>query len=284
MAEVLIAGCGDVGVRLGALLTADGHAVTGVRRRPPAGGRDTQAGAFAWAAADLADRPSLAALPPACDLLCFLASPRFGDEDSYRAIYEDGVANLAALYPAAPWLFVSSTGVYAQQGGQWVDEDSAVEPVDATRALLHRAEETVLGRGDGHVVVRFSGIYGAGRERLLERLRSGAPVRREPPSYTNRIHQDDCAGVLRFLVARRLADQSLSPLYLASDDDPAPVWDVMTWLATRLGLPEPPASDAPADAPRNKRCSNRRLRELGFTFRYPTFREGYGALIAAATA
>jgi nucleoside-diphosphate-sugar epimerase len=276
MADIVIVGCGDIGGRLGRLLQADGHRVTGVRRRP-----DDSAG-FPVVAADAARPSSLVSLPEACDLVCYMASPRFGDADSYRAVFEHGVANVLARYPAAPWVFVSSTGVYAQQGGQWVDEDSAAEPADATRSVLRRAEQMVLSHRPGNVVVRLSGIYGPGRERLLELARAGTPARREPPSYTNRIHQDDCAGVLRFLIDKRLGGEPLDALYLASDDDPAPAWDVMTWLASRLGLPEPPAEEAPADAPRNKRCSNRRLRGLGYTFLYPTYREGYGALIAAS--
>jgi hypothetical protein len=67
-------------------------------------------------------------------------------------------------------------------------------------------------------------------------------VQYDPPSYTNRIHRDDCLGVLEWLHRRQLAGAELAPVYLASDDEPAPAGDVARWLAAELGVPEPPAA------------------------------------------
>ena len=121
-------------------------------------------------------------------------------------------------------------------------------------------------------MVRFAGIYGPGRTRLIERVRAGDPC---SAAYANRIHRDDCAGVLRHLL--RL--ERPLPLYLAADGEPATQCAVMTWMAERLGLPAPPSADA-GDGNLGKRCRNARLAASGYEFEYPSFREGYGAIIA----
>jgi hypothetical protein len=101
--------------------------------------------------------------------------------------------------------------------------------------------------------------------------------------YTNRIHRDDCAGILQFLVGRRLRGEFLAPLYLGVDSEPAPMWEVRHWIAAELGVAlDDAAGDAQGGrAPGSKRCSNRRLLEAGYAFRYPDFRAGYAPLIAA---
>jgi nucleoside-diphosphate-sugar epimerase len=132
------------------------------------------------------------------------------------------------------------------------------------------------------VVVRLGGIYGPGRTRLIERARRGELELRDDVHYTNRIHRDDAAGLLRHL----LFHESPAPLYLGVDDESADEADVYRWLAGAVGVEQ--ASDPEAEegsgTPRrravgSKRCSNRLARESGYRFRYPTFREGYAELL-----
>lgn len=176
---------------------------------------------------------------------------------------------------------VSSTSVYGQSAGEWVDEDSAAEPANITSRLIRQAEQKLMDSNPANIVVRFSGIYGPGREYLL-RLATQAPtIQQTPPYFTNRIHQQDCVGVLSFLLEQRLAERALAQCYLASDDDPAPTWEVMTWLADRLHCPPPTVKAVAADAGMNKRCSNTRLKTLGYRFQYPSYKDGYMELIAA---
>jgi nucleoside-diphosphate-sugar epimerase len=130
-------------------------------------------------------------------------------------------------------------------------------------------------------VVRFGGIYGPRRTSLIDRVRTGRAVyRRRPPQYTNRIHRDDCAGALRHLL--RL--ESLEKLYLGVDSDPADEETVLNWLAGAMGAPTPRAAGrGEGRAVRgNKRCRNDRLLASGYAFRYPSFREGYTALLAGS--
>ena len=130
-------------------------------------------------------------------------------------------------------------------------------------------------------MLRLGGIYGPGRTSLVERVRSGA-ARVSPGSarFTNRIHRDDAAAALAHLAALPAAPSC----HLGVDCAPAPEAEVLAWLAERLGV-APPCEDAPPAreetrrATGNKRCSNARLLATGFRFRYPTYREGYEALL-----
>jgi len=282
MARILITGCGDVGTALGLELLQASHQVWGLKRNPA-----TLPPGIQPLIADLSEPMSLQALPPDLDYIFYTAAADGFSEARYRAAYVDGVGNLlAALEKGCQKprrvFFTSSTAVYAQDQGQWVDEESPAEATGFSGRCL-RDGETLLGNGPyPTTVVRFGGIYGPGRTRLIDSLRNGTATCVEtPPAYTNRIHRDDCAAVLRHLMA--LPDPA--PLYLGVDDDPAPQCQVLRWLAERLGVPGPRVVSAPTAATAtmrgNKRCSNRRLRKSGFQFRYPGYKDGYAALLNA---
>lgn len=276
MARVLIAGCGDVGTVLGLDLAGAGHTVYGLRRSPaglPA--------SIAPVAADLTRPETLAGLPCGVDLVCYAAAAGGFSEAAYRATYVDGVRNLlAALAGQAVrrFVFVSSTGVYGQVEGEWVDEGSPTEPGGFSGRCLLDGERLVLTGPIPGVVARLGGIYGPGRTRLLDAVRRGEPCVDSPPRYTNRIHRDDCAGALAHLL-ELAAPQAV---YLGVDHAPAPECEVMDWLAETLGLPCPPRGDGPGGgSPQrgNKRCRNDRLVASGYRFRYPSYREGYAAVL-----
>jgi nucleoside-diphosphate-sugar epimerase len=242
-------------------------------------------------AADLADPDSLArgfaALGDArLDVLVYAAAADRGDDAAYRAAYVDGLRNaIAALARRAEAprrvFFTSSTAVYAQRSGEWVDETSPTEPTQFRGMRMLEAERELLASGMPATVLRLGGIYGPGRTRLVERVRSGrAWIHPGPPRYTNRIHRDDAVGALCHLAALALAGEPLAPIYLAVDDEPADEAVVLRWLADRLGvsLPPPPPGQGEGSEP-NRRCRNARLRAAGYRFRHPTFREGYAALL-----
>jgi len=280
--RVLIAGCGYVGCALAERLLAAGHRVIALRR--------SDAGAPPGAEplrADLADPASLAGVPHGLDAVCYLASADGRDDRAYARAYRDGVAALLtrlAEHPHRPrFLFASSTAVYGQRDGEWVDEDSATDPLDFRGRRLLEGEERVAASGLPATVVRFAGIYGPGRRRLLDRVARGeAPIDPEGPRYTNRIHRDDCAGLLAHLLEGVDGGRASAPSrLLAVDDDPADEETVLTWLATQLRAPDPPRrKSGDATVPRaNRRCRNARLRATGYPLRYPTFRDGYAAML-----
>lgn len=276
MANILIAGCGDVGSTLGLALLAAGHRVWGLRRDPaalPSGIRPL--------AADLAEPATLAGLPSGLEYVFYTAAAGGYSEDRYRSAYLDGVRNLLGAlrrggqHPRRLF-FTSSTSVYAQSDGQWVDEASPAAAEGFAGRCLRAGEGLLWAAPWPATVLRLGGIYGPGRTRLIDTLRAGtATCVEQPPLYTNRIHRDDCARALQHL----LGIEHPEPLYLGVDDDPAPQCQVLRWLATELGVPPPTVVPAPAAPRPNKRCRNDRLKASGFRFRYPGYREGYAALL-----
>ncbi|MDD5266938.1 MAG: SDR family oxidoreductase [Methylococcales bacterium] len=279
MAKILIIGCGAIGTQLADVLVAKGHQVTGLKRNPP----KTDAGNIDYFTADITSPADLKDLATDFDFLYFILSPDERNEESYRAIYESGLNNLLDKFSQAGskpyWIFVSSTGVYGQTEGEWVDEDSITQPENATSQLIRQAEQKLMNLDAGNIVVRFSGIYGPGREYLLRAARQAPAIQQNPPYFTNRIHQMDCVGVLAFILECRLAGVALEQCYLASDDDPAPMWEVMSWLAEQLKCQPPTVKSVGNGGVMNKRCSNRRLKALGYQFHFPGFKDGYLELI-----
>jgi len=274
MANILVIGCGDIGFRVALALHRQGHRVTGLKRAPP-----STPAPFSLIAADIRQASTLSSLATDFDLVLFIVSAGSRQADEYQALYQVGLNNVLAHFASAGrsprWFMVSSTSVYGQFRGEWVDETSPTEPKTATAQALVAAEQRLWQVDPKHCVVRFSGIYGQGRDWLLRRVSSGESIQRQPPSYTNRIHQDDCVAVLLFLIEKQLAGERLQPCYLASDDDPAPLWDVMNWIAEQYDYPPPTALSVPVDANQNKRCRNGRLRALGYRFLFPSYRDGY---------
>lgn len=274
MANILILGCGAIGVSLATVLTGQGHSVTGLKRSPP-----SSADGIHYVAADITSSIAMEQLALDADVVFFIVSADERTEQAYRNIYQCGLRNALAKFAGQPWFFVSSTRVYGQSQGEWVDEDSLTRPDNAAGQLLLQAEQYVLDWNPLNVVVRFSGIYGPGREHLLRMARQAPAIQQTPPYFTNRIHQRDCVGVLAFLLRQRLAGVALESCYLASDDDPAPLWEVISWLAARLHCAAPTVQRGGSEAVSNKRCVNRRLKALGYQFYYPGYQDGYSELI-----
>lgn len=276
--RILIAGCGDVGTRLGEELVAVGHRVWGLRR-----GTDKLPPSLRPIAADLTDPSSLENLPEV-DLIAYTAAAGGRDEAAYQRAYVDGVRNLLEAlegHSIRRVFFTSSTGVYGQDDGSEVDESSPTEPSRFTGTKVLEGERLLRASPFPSTSVRLSGIYGPGRTRLLDMVRSGRATLTPEPSYTNRIHADDAAGFLAHLVARELRGEPVEEIYVGVDDEPAEKNTVLLWLADRLGAPEPEMGDGSPGRGGNKRCRNDRLKATGYTLRHPTFRDGYGAMIEA---
>jgi len=286
MERVLIAGCGYVGCRLAEFLVDEGRTVYGLKRDP-----STVPDGVQGVAADVTDPDTLRALPPDLDGVVYAVSPSGRSEEAYRAAYVEGLENVLRATSAAKAppriILVSSTGVFGQQDGRWVDEESDPEPADATGRILLEGEGVaggaaargVAGRGVAGrgVVLRLGGIYGPGRDRTVRRVLDGEAGCPPPDRYGNRIHRDDAARAIRHLL--ELEDPH--SVYIGVDRDPAPLRDVYRWIAERGGVSDPCAGardeswEASGRRGSNKRCSSERLIASGFTFVYPTFREGY---------
>ncbi|MDY7095877.1 MAG: SDR family oxidoreductase [Acidobacteriota bacterium] len=281
----LIAGIGYVGSALAAELKAANHRVYGLRRSAPVDipGVET-------IRADLTRPETLEDLPTGINFVVYCASASGRSDEAYRAAYVEGPKNLLAALERQGQavqrvFFTSSTGVYGQTDGSWLDEESVTEPESFTGQRLLEGEQVFRNGPYPATIVRLSGIYGPGRTRLIDSVRRGEAACQEgPPTYTNRIHRDDCAGVLKFLIEKTLENpEAVQDTYVGVDDDPVDRCVVLRWLAEQSGAPEVPVEARGEEGGRirgsNKRLSNRRLKELGYRFRFPTFREGYGAML-----
>jgi nucleoside-diphosphate-sugar epimerase len=229
-------------------------------------------------------------LAGAAELVLHLAPPGDSGEGDQRS------ANLiAALSPRPPesLVYISTSGVYGDCRGAWVDEDRPVAPqslrgarrADAERALLAWGKQ----RGVAVAVLRVPGIYAA--ERLpLAQLKRGAPVlRAEDDVYTNHIHADDLAAICLAALERGAAGR----VYNANDDGEIKMGDYFDLVADRAGLPRPPriaraAAEAGAISEglmsfmrESRRLVNTRMKaELGVRLRYPSVYEGVPKLVA----
>jgi nucleoside-diphosphate-sugar epimerase len=277
MAKILSVGCGDIGGELNQRLVNAGHQVTGLKRHPP-----PVADKITYIAANIALPLQLQSLGTDFDFVFFILSPDSNAQTSYQTIYETGVNNLLAHFSYANqsprWFFISSTSVYGQSQGEWVNEDSLAEPSNLNSQFIRAAERKIMAANPENIVVRFSGIYGKGREYLLNRVQQTPEIQKNPPYFTNRIHQHDCVEVLLFLLQQRLNGKNLEQCYLASDDNPAPTWEVISWLASQMNCPQPNVKINNIKE-MNKRCNNQRLKALGYRFYYPSYKEGYLPLV-----
>lgn len=275
--RVLVAGLGDVGGRAAARLVDQGHEVVGVRRSTTTG-----PDGVTMVRGDLTDERLATRLPDEpFDRVLITVSSDGRDPELYRTAYVEGpvtlLAGLARRGDAVQRVvFTSSTAVYGQRDGQWVDESSATEPASATGAVLVEAERAIADAAFPATSLRLTGIYGPGRTRLLDRVRRGEAVVGSDPSWTNRIHAADAASAcVRLLELGADAPSTV----IGTDDEPATRATVYGWLAEQLGAPAPVVDDQRAPDRGSKRCRNDLLRSLGWTPTYPTFRDGYGELL-----
>ena len=273
--RVLLAGCGDLGLRVAQRLRARGDEVWALRRTPP----DEADAGIHWIRADLTEARSLQHLPAGLTQLIYLPAPERRDACTYGALFADGLRNLlaaAGMETLQRVLLVSSSAVYGEHGGAWVDEDSPTAPLAFNGTVLRDVEHWLTAQPVRSIVLRLAGLYGPGRLQLLERLRAGlVTVPRATRHWANRVHVDDAAAAIVHVL--HLGDPL--PVYLGVDDTPLPLDVLYDHLAGLIGAPLPGDGPAPAGVG-SKRLSNARLRASGFAPQWPDARAGYAALLA----
>jgi len=188
---------------------------------------------------------------------------------------------VAALMPNLQWVaYLSTVGVYGDHGGAWVDEDTPCKPVSARSVERVEAEQAWLAFGRDNSlpvsILRLSGIYGPGRNGLCNLADGTARRLVKPNQVFNRIRVEDIASATAFL-----SDRSLGGIFNITDHEPAPPQDVVAEAARLMGVAPPPetAFETAELSPmarsfygENKRVSNRKIRDLGFTFGFPDYR------------
>lgn len=279
---LLIVGCGDLGTALGLTMAARGWTVQGVRRRP---GR--LPAPIEGIPADVVSGEGLSRLAPLRPTAIVVAlTPESSSDAAYRQVFVEGSQRIIAALQASPAavLFVSSTSVYHQNDGGWVDEDSPTRPESFSGRRLLEAERLWANSGLRSCSIRLGGLYGPGRDHLLRRLRSGrrSPERppHSPPHYSNRIHRDDAVGLLAHLLGIAAGGGELAERYCGVDSQPAPLAEIERWLAEAMGLEWSRLEIDAVARGGNRRVSNKALLASGYRMLYPGYREGFATMLA----
>jgi nucleoside-diphosphate-sugar epimerase len=312
----LLFGFGYLGSRVARLWRAGGERVT-VVTRTEAKARALRDDGYDALVADVCDSASLRSLPSAEPVLFTVGYDRKTSHTAANApvsavpsihdVYAGGVANvldaLAArvVIDGAVWplfLYISSTGVYGDADGDWVNEQTQCRPTREGGKACLAAEQVLAAHpwaAQSSVVLRLAGIYGPDRIPRREPLLRGEPIDAPADGYLNLIHVDDAARTV-LAVEKKMADyhrsdnqSSLPQTYCVSDGRPGLRREYYTELARLLNAPEPtftapcPTSPAAQRAASDKRISNAKLlREIGVELAYPSFREGLAAIVGGA--
>lgn len=271
--RVLLAGCGDLNTTVGLSLHEQGWRVTGLQRSA-----EDRRLPFTVVSQDLAEISEAGVLPDADAVVIALTADSY-DADGYTRAYRHTVRGLAAGFsnPPARVVLVSSTGVLGDQGRREATEAAEPRPASETAQVLLEAESDARELFPDSVVtvVRAAGIYGPGRNRTVEQVRQQNPA--DHSRMTNRIHRDDLVTAITMLVDH----QYPPPLVHAVDTEPAPLGEVLEFCADRMGLPTPPNRSTGELSGNHLDASllHQLMTEQRLKFVYPTFREGYAALI-----
>jgi len=290
--RALIIGTGYVGLPLAVELARRGHEVSGLRRDGSRATELADAG-ITPLIADITRPEELARLPNDFDWVVNCVASGGGGADDYRKIYLQGMRNIIDWLGTAEsrqtgrpkLVYTSSTSVYGQNDSSLVDEKSPTEPGTETGRVLLETERALLeaaqSRKVAGIILRVAGIYGPDRGYWFKQFLKGE-VRLESKGvrFLNGAHRED---VIRCVIAA-LERGASGEIYNVVDDEPVSQFDFFSWLATSLGKPMPEAAPENPEARKrgvtSKRISNRKLKtELGYSFKHPTFREGYADAI-----
>ena len=278
MKKILIAGCGYVGNELGERLSSQGHEVWGIKREINSIHPSIQS-----ISADLSKKDTLQILPKDIDYVFYMPSPRTRNENVYNNVFLKGIRNLVECmkqnkYETKKIFFISSTSVYGQNSGEWIDENSTTKPKSSTAKIILQTENYILKNYLKTTIVRFSGIYGPGRTGFLNKMINEGKTFTHN-RYTNRIHRDDCANALIHLMNLPNCEN----IYLVSDNEPVDLSELANWIKIKKGLKNEGLEYLTKipfiKTKSNKRCSNKKLIDSGYKFLFPSFREGYNGII-----
>jgi nucleoside-diphosphate-sugar epimerase len=289
----LIFGCGYLGERVARRWQEAGHDVVIVTRSRERADAFRQAG-YGAVVADVTQAATLVDLPAAETVLFAVGFDRSAG-GSIEEVYAGGVKNVLAALPAdvGRFIYISTTGVYGNAGGDWVDEETPPDPQrDGGRASL--AAEQVLAESsfaDRSIVLRLAGIYGPGRIPFLDKLRAGEPIPAVSTGHLNLIHVEDAAAVV-VAAAAELVQGTGDKLnrkrrvFCVSDGNPVERGAYYHEVARLVGAPPPTFVTPDLNSPRAARAeadrrvkNTRMLAELGVPLAFPDYRAGLAAIL-----
>lgn len=289
--SVIIFGCGYVGTALAHSLIARGIRVGALTRNPERAGELRRKGVSEVIVADLNSVEWLDALSESYASVVNCVSSAGGGLDGYRKSYVEGqkrILEWVATQTISSYVYTSSSSVYPQDGGGWVDEEADTSGAPPTGKVVLESERLI--ESNAHLdapwyILRLSGIYGPERHFLLNQLKEGSGVIPGRGDYhMNMIHLSDIVSA----ILAALTGVVPSGIYNICDDEPVTKENVLNYLAEQLDLPVPefdPDNIPPRLQRRggrmpDRRVSNRKAKaQLGWEPVYPSYEEGYAALI-----
>jgi nucleoside-diphosphate-sugar epimerase len=288
--STLIIGCGFLGQGLGRLLCQRRDRVFGTVRSPARAAAIADLG-IEPVIADVLSPGSLRALP-SVDRMFYCVGFDRAPVATMKAVYVDGLKNVLESLPnsVTRLVYASSTGVYGQTDGEWVDEASRTDPRHESGKVCLEAETCARAwaqtRQASAVVLRYAGLYGLGRVVRRSLVEQGAPIPGDPHKFLNLIHIDDAARA----AATALAADRPESIYLIGDDRPVTREEYYSRVATLLQAPKPrfepskPGSTGASRDETNKRVCNRRMKaSLDVTLIYPDIATGLAAALDRAS-
>lgn len=267
-----------MGFRVAKLWLQQGHKVCAITRKPERTAWFAKQG-ITGIVGDVTQPGTLGDLPEADVVLVAVGMDRSMYSD-VEAVYVGGLRNVLDKLPGRPkhLIYVSSTGVYGDFGGQWVDEASATEPLRPGGKACLKAEQLIRESelASRSTLLRFAGIYGPDRVPTKERIKSGDWKKLSSAGFLNLIHVDDGAKIVDQIAQTDPAGET----YLVSDGNPVLRRDYYSYIAECLGAEQIPWSETAVDpkaarSGSNKRISNKKLVErFQVEFDYPDYRAG----------
>ncbi len=284
MSRILIAGCGFLGEAAAFFFQAQGRKVLGLTASEESAGQLRGRG-LSGCRANLACAGEIDRLAQelratgGISAWIHCASSGRGGVEAYRRVYRDGCVNLLRAFPGVTGIFVSSTSVYAQTDGSWVDETSVAEPQRETGQILRETEEMVLR--EGGLVARLAGLYGPGRSVLLRKFLAGeAIIEGSGQRWINQIHRDDVVTALGVLLERGVRGE----IFNVADLRPWQQGPFFEEMARLLGRAVPPIGEPDYNRKRgwtSKRVAADKLRALGWQPQYPDYFSALPSLLPA---
>ena len=303
--HVLIIGCGDLGSEVAKRLVRMDCQVTGVKRSSADIPGITVISADVTAPASLT---FLSTMKP--DILVYCVAAGEQTDEQYKAQYVDGLNNILHTQKDNANLkhvfFVSSTRVYGQHSDVLIDETVTAIPCDFGGERLLQAEQLLVKSVNGGLdskldskldstkpgnlcnfnstILRLSGIYGPGRLRMIKLAETANWPTQD--SWSNRIHRDDAAAFITYLIQNVLKGNVIQDCYIVTDSSPVTQYEVLDWLAGQLHVPKPETgedgvSSVDKSKIKGKRLSNAAMLASGFKMQYPDYRAGYSELLAS---
>ncbi len=290
--RLVILGCGYVGTAVAREAGAAGLRVQALTRNRERAAELATLG-VATVIADLADESWHARIPPGAEYVLNCCSPGGGGMEGYRHSCVEGMRSMLKWAQAGPpgtIVYTSSTSVYPQGDGAVVDEAAPTDGAGPAGRILREAEQLLEARktaGGRGFILRLAGIYGPGRHHLLDQLRAGATGMAGEGGHRLNLAQRDDIGAAVFAAFTAPAARA-GGIFNVADDAPATKAEVVNWLAERIGRAPPTFTGGAASVrrgfatPPDRIISNARLKaELGWRPRFPSFREGYAAILSA---